>query len=136
MRNPFRRRSLQPRGDVLRRLDETGNPVNEPESPSTGGLSNWPVIGWLAASRRGPNIISHASRLPSDPPQIPRSPDDPSANRLGPHNVEVIAGMRRIPDVLPTPKPEADRCPHCHHPIGHTSDCRYWRFLGVIPDDD
>jgi hypothetical protein len=136
--NPFarRRRSLQPRGDtVLRRIDETGNPVSEPESTST----NYPVLGQLWASRQGANIIAHTSRLPSSesPPNIPRSPDDPSANRLGPDNVTVIAGMRR-PDPLPLPKPE-EVCARCHFPVpgGHAGDCSYWNFLapGTFPDD-
>ncbi len=138
MNLPFsrRRRSLQPRGDaVLRRIDETGSPVSESESASTS--TNWPVLGWVAASRQGAQLIAHASPLlSSEPLPLPRSPDDPSAIRLGPGNVEVIAGMRR-PDPVSPPKSEV--CPRCHFPVpaGHSSDCSSWNFLqpGAFPDD-
>ncbi len=133
--NPFsRRRSLQPRGDaVLRPPDETGSTASD-DSPS---MTNWPVLGQLWASRKGANIIAHRSRLPSEPLEIPRSPDDPSANRMGPGNVTVIAGMQHVPEPPIVPKPEADRCPRCHHPIGHMPWCTFWNFLqpGAFPDD-
>ncbi len=130
--NPFsrRRRSLQPRGDVLRRLDETGNPVSEPESPPTG-TTNWPVIGFTMVSSKG--VLGKVSGPPSSIPQL-TAPGDPSAVRR-PGIVEVIATAGQL---FPTPKPPKDLCPRCHHPVpgGHMSDCAHWRFLGVVPDDD
>jgi hypothetical protein len=133
------RRSLTPRGDavdavdaVLRRLDESGNPASEPDSRSTGGLTNWPVLGQLWASRKGANIIAHRSRLPSEPVEIPRSPDDPSANRMGSGNVTVIAGMQHLPEPPIVPKLPEDRCGICHHPVGHAQDCPTWgRVFGI-----
>ena len=132
--NPFgRRRSLTPRGDpLLQRVDPPDPSENTADPPSTG--TNYPVLGVVGVMRKGADIIARGWRSASSEPPAPQltSPEDPSAVRLAPGNVQVIATS--APPLLPVPKPPEERCGLCHHPVGHHPDCPTWGMLFQIGD--